>query len=260
MPDSESAFDAFQPYYDLMVNWEQRLALEGPFFQRVFSNASARRVLDCACGTGHHARMFARWGMDVVGTDLSPSMVEQARRDSRTEGVNAAGFQAVDFRELPRHFPEPFHAVICTGNSLPLAGSPEGMRQAIKSMYDVLAPNGLVVLHALNYALIAEGSNLYKGPRVRLIEDREILFLKVFRKTRRLCDIDIVVLEKQAGEWKKLEVHARAWAVERTELEGMITGAGFSRLQFYGGYEPKPFDAAASHDLIVVARKEKAAK
>ncbi|MCX5677072.1 MAG: class I SAM-dependent methyltransferase [Planctomycetota bacterium] len=259
MPDDQSPFDAFQPYYDLLVNWENRLALEGPFFQKVFHSVSARRVLDCACGTGHHVRMFARWGVDAVGTDLSPSMIEQALADARAEGSHIR-FEVADFRELPAKFPEPFQAVVCTGNSLPLAGSPDGLRQAIKSMYDVLAPGGVIVLHLLNYAMVPEGRNVYEGPRVRQVEDREILFLKVFRKVRRQCDLDIVVLEKQAGEWKRVETHARAWALEQPELEAMVSGAGFVRLQFYGGYEPKPFDPAASRDMILVARKEKAGK
>jgi len=259
MPDAESPFDPFQPYYDLLVNWESRLTHEGPFFQRVFQSVSARRVLDCACGTGHHVRLFARWGLEVVGTDLSPSMVEQARRDSRAEGARIR-FEVADFRKLGEQFPDPFHAVICTGNSLPLAGSPEGLRAGVKSMFDVLAPGGVAVIHTLNYAVIREGGNVYEGPRVRQVEDREILFLKIFRKVRRQCDLDVVVLEKQAGEWKRLETRARAWALEQPELETMATGAGFVRLHFYGGYEPKPFDAAASRDLILVARKEKAAK
>jgi len=124
----------------------------------------------------------------------------------------------------------------------------------------VLAPGGVIVLHMLNYGMIPEGGNVYEGPRVRRVEDREILFLKVFRKVRRQCDLDIVVLEKQAGEWTRMETHARAWALEQPELASLAGGAGFVRLQFYGGYEPKPFDPAASHDLILVARKEKAAK
>ena len=259
MPEAQSPFDAFQPYYDLLVNWENRLALEGPFFQKVFRGVAARRVLDCACGTGHHVRMFARWGMEAIGTDLSPSMVEQARADARAEGSRIR-FEVADFRELPALFHDPFQAVVCTGNSLPLAGSPEDLRQAIKSMYNVLAPGGVIVLHMLNYATVPEGGNVYDGPRVRQVEDREILFLKIFRKVRHHCDLDIVVLEKQAGEWKRLQTHARAWALEQPELEAMVSGAGFVRLQVYGGYEPKPFDPAASRDLILVARKEKAAK
>ena len=259
MADAQPAFDAFQPYYDLMVNWEQRIGHEGPFFQRVFSSVSARRVLDCACGTGHHVRLFARWGMEAVGTDLSPSMIEQAMHDARADGARVR-VEVADFRELPQKFPQPFNAVVCTGNSLPLAGSPDDIRHAIKSMYDVLAPGGVVIIHTLNYALIPEGYNVYEEPRVRQVEDREMLFLKVFRKVRRHCDLDIIVLEKQAGEWKKIETRARAWAVEQPELESMVTAAGFARLQFYGGYEPKPFDPATSRDLILVARREKTAR
>ena len=259
MPDAPSPFDPFQPYYDLMINWDARLALEGPFFQKVFQSVSARRVLDCACGTGRHVRVFARWGLEAVGTDLAPSMIEQARRDTRAEGARIR-FEVADFRELPARFPDPFHAVICTGNSLPLAGSPEGLRAAVKSMYGVLSPGGVIVLHSLNYAVMPEGGNVFEGPRVREIEDRQLLFLKVFRKIRHQCDLDIVVLEKQAGQWNRLQTHARAWALEQPDLEAMVAGAGFVRLQFYGGYEPKPFDPAASRDLILVARKEKAAK
>jgi glycine/sarcosine N-methyltransferase len=258
MPDAEPAlFDAFQPYYDLMVNWETRLGLEGPFFQRVFAKASVRRVLDCACSTGHHVRLFARWGLDAAGADISPAMIDQARRDAHEDGIHAVAFEVADYRDLRSHFPTPFDAVICGGNSLPLAGSPDALRQAVKSMSEVLTPTGMIVLHMLNYGLIPEGTNVYQEPLVKKVEDREILFLKVFRRTRRLCDIDILVLEKQAGRWKKLETHARAWAVEQPELEAMMVAAGFGQLQLYGGYEPKPFDPAVSRDLILVARKEK---
>ena len=260
MAESQSAFDAFQPYYDILVDWDRRIALEGPFFQRVFSNVSARRVLDCACGTGHHVRLFARWGMEAVGTDLAPSMIGEAQRQAAAAGIHAVRFETADFRDLSNRFPQPFDAAICTGNSLPLAGSADGVRQAIKSLYDVLRPDGVMVLHARNYSALPDGVNVYMDPIMRQVEDREILFLKVFRKTRRLCDIDIVVLEKQAGRWKKTETHARAWAMEQPELETFVTAAGFGRLQWYGGYEPKPFDPAASQDLILVARKEKAAK
>ncbi|KPK48636.1 MAG: hypothetical protein AMK72_06465 [Planctomycetes bacterium SM23_25] len=258
MAEADADFDAFQPYYDVMVNWESRIGHEAPFFQRAFSSVSAKRVLDCACGTGHHVRLFARWGLEAVGSDVAASMVEQARADAREEG-SPARFEVADFRNLPGRFTPAFDAVICTGNSLPLAGSADGMRQAIASMGDVLRADGLLVLHTLNFARIPQGVTVIEDPRARHVDDREILFVKIFRKTRRLCDITILVLEKQAGEWSKLETAARAWAVGHEELQAMVTQAGFDRIRFYGGYEPKPFDADTSRDLILVARKRKAA-
>ena len=258
MAKADADFDALQPYYDIMVNWENRIGHEAPFFQRAFSSVSARRVLDCACGTGHHVRLFARWGLQAAGSDAAESMVEQARSDAREEG-SPARFEVADFRNLPGRFPHPFDVVVCTGNSLPLAGSADGMRQAVAGMRDVLRADGLLILHTLNFARIPEGATTIEPPRVRHVDDREILFVKIFRKTRRLCDITILVLEKQAGEWSQLETSLRAWAVGQAELEAMVSEAGFDRIQFYGGYEPKPFDADTSRSLILVARKRKAA-
>jgi len=256
MSDADTAFDAFQPYYDIMVDWDRRLAREGPFFQRSLAAVSAQRVLDCACGTGHHVRQMARWGLDAVGSDLSPAMIEAARRLAREEGA-AVRFEVADFRRLPETFTQPFDAVVCTGNSLPLAASPDGLREAVASMRDVLRPDGLLILGCLNFERIPEGRTLVQDPRVRQVDDREILFLKILRKIRRRCDLSIVVLEKVGSQWTKVEAHDTLWAVRREELEAMLAEAGFGRLQRYGGYELKPFDPATSPDLILVARKAK---
>ncbi|MBL7140827.1 MAG: class I SAM-dependent methyltransferase [Planctomycetes bacterium] len=256
MSDATTAFDAFQPYYDIMVDWERRLPREGPFFQRTLATVAAQRVLDCACGTGHHVRQFARWGLDAVGSDLAPAMIEAARRLAREEGA-AVRFEVADFRRLPETFSQPFDAVMCTGNSLPLAGSPDGIREAIAGMRDVLRPDGLLILGCLNFEQIPEGRTLVEEPRVRCVDNREILFLKIFRKIRRRCDLTIVVLEKTGGAWSKVESHATLWAVRQQELEGMLTEAGFGRIHAYGGYELKPFDPATSPGLILVARKAK---
>jgi SAM-dependent methyltransferase len=256
VPDERPSFDEFQPYYDLMVDWERRLAHEAPFLQRVLARAKARRVLDCACGTGRHARLLARWGLEVEGTDLAPAMVRQARQAAAAEGASAR-FAVADFTELADSTAGRFDAVLCTGNSLPLAGSADRVRRAVAGMHRALVPRGIVLIQCLNYARLPEGVNVYRGPRARLVEDREVLFLKVFRKVGRTCDLDIVVLEKRAAAWTKLESRARAWALEQPELELLATEAGFGQLQWYGGYEAKPFDPGTSEDLILVARREK---
>ena len=77
-----SAFSAAElaGWYDTMVDWSKRLSHETPFFRRWFSEAHAQRVLDVACGSGHHAALFHQWGLVVEGADLSHAMLELARR------------------------------------------------------------------------------------------------------------------------------------------------------------------------------------
>jgi SAM-dependent methyltransferase len=53
-------------------------------------------ALDVGCGPGHIGRYLSGRGMDIVGVDLSPAMIEIARR------LNPAmGFDVADMRSLP---------------------------------------------------------------------------------------------------------------------------------------------------------------
>ena len=76
-----SRFDDLTDVYEAMIDWPRRLANDGPFFQGLFEELGVRRVADVACGTGHHAAMFHSWGLLVEGADISPNMIERARRN-----------------------------------------------------------------------------------------------------------------------------------------------------------------------------------
>src|SRR5215472_15701174 len=62
------------------------------------------RVLDLGCGTGHLTAQIAAAGAEVVGLDLSPAMIDQAR-----QAYPALRFVAGDARDFA--FDEPFDAV-----------------------------------------------------------------------------------------------------------------------------------------------------
>lgn len=56
------------------------------------------RWLDIACGTGDLARLASRTGADILGADLSPALVDTARRLS--EGLDVR-FEVADCEALP---------------------------------------------------------------------------------------------------------------------------------------------------------------
>lgn len=65
---------------------------------------SGERILDLGCGTGHLTNQIAQAGAEVVGVDISQSMINQARRlypNLRFELADGADF----------HFDKPFDAV-----------------------------------------------------------------------------------------------------------------------------------------------------
>src|SRR5258706_131819 len=69
-------------FYNRGIHLEQRLALE-PWLKA----GAGTRVLDVGCGVGRWSRLLAARGADVLGVDLSPTMIAQARRRAVAEGV-----------------------------------------------------------------------------------------------------------------------------------------------------------------------------
>lgn len=63
-------------------------------------------VLDVGCGTGELASFLATRGHDVLGIDLSPRAVDQAKAKARWRRISGAHFlvwDALDLPELTRH-------------------------------------------------------------------------------------------------------------------------------------------------------------
>jgi len=92
-----------------------------------------RRALDLGTGTGDGARaMLARWPeADVIGVDLSPAMVELARRK-----VPEARFEVADAAALP--FPDGYFDLVGLANMIPFWDE----------LVRVLSPRGAVVFGA----------------------------------------------------------------------------------------------------------------
>jgi SAM-dependent methyltransferase len=61
---------------------------------------AGQRVLDVACGTGVVAVTAARLGAQVTGLDLTPELLERARENAQTAGVDIEWHQG-DVEQLP---------------------------------------------------------------------------------------------------------------------------------------------------------------
>jgi SAM-dependent methyltransferase len=95
-------------------------------------------VGDLGCGPGHITGWLAAQGAAAVGIDLSPGMIEVARREQP-----GAEFRVGDLLGLPAADGE-FGAVIAFYSVIHL--NPGEMPAALAEMYRVLRPGGLVLL------------------------------------------------------------------------------------------------------------------
>ncbi len=251
MTEPATFFATRAALYDSLIDWAKRLATEAPFYRRLFEQFEVRRVLDAACGTGRHAAMFHGWGLEVEGADLSPDMIAEARR---TFGEPAG------LRWVERSFEMPpsacsFDAVICVGNSLALAGSPEAIQRSIRGLLASVRPGGLCVIHVLNLWRLREGPVLWqKHVRARL-EGREHILLKGVHRCGSRGFVQIADLDITETALVPEFVQAEFPGLEAKDLQSWVTQAGGEVAQLSGSYKEDMYIREESQDIILVARR-----
>jgi cyclopropane fatty-acyl-phospholipid synthase-like methyltransferase len=100
-------FDLQAPTYE-QHDFTKNTIVEVQFLLDVLGLEKGMTVLDLGCGTGRHAREFARRGLRVVGVDFSGAMLAEAQKSS--EGLDVDYVQA-DITQYVH--PSPVDGVIC---------------------------------------------------------------------------------------------------------------------------------------------------
>lgn len=243
-------FDDLTDVYEALIDWPKRLGHEGPMFKRRFEEAGVRRVVDVACGTGHHAARFHSWGLAVEGADVSPKMIDRAR----------ANFgETSELRWIVRGFEEsvaardPFDAAVCIGNSLALAPNPVAAQQAIREMFAAVRPGGLVIVQVLNLWRLPDGPCIWqKCKRVQLAEG-DFLAIKGVHRSATRGYVDLVVANPHGGAMQTDS--STLIGLEEVDLSRMARHAGAASVEFYGGYQDEPYEREKSVDLVMIARR-----
>jgi len=100
------------------------------------------RLLDLGCGTGTHALLQCHGGTEVIGLDISPAMVEQARTRAKCEG-KPVQFVIGDMRSLD--IEQSVDAVTCLYASLNHLLGPSDLSQVFRKVSQHLRPGGVFV-------------------------------------------------------------------------------------------------------------------
>ena len=81
------------------MSWVEQTQSQVDFLWEILQLDGKERVLDLACGFGRHSVELASRGCKVVGVDITPEYVEEARKQAKEKGLNAE-FICADLRDL----------------------------------------------------------------------------------------------------------------------------------------------------------------
>ena len=156
-------------------------AVEQELHRRAFLELlpPAGRVLDLGGGPGQWTIWLLQHGYRVVLGDLSPRMLEIARRELRAAGVEAEAVVELDARDL-RQFPAgSFDAVLALGPFYHLVDAADRERAA-RETKRVLRPGGLLLATVMTRYAWLLGVLLESGSS-RLADVRRVLEDGVYR-------------------------------------------------------------------------------
>jgi SAM-dependent methyltransferase len=219
--------------------------LEVEFVLRSLRPPEGARILDLPCGYGRHAALLARRGFRMVGVDLSPAMLAEARR--RFAQGPRLRFRRGDMRRI--EFREEFDAVINLYTSFGYF-TPTQNVTALRRMARALRPGGRLLVDHRDPAYDAGLPRRlwYRSGRKRFVlEERHF-----DRDTKITNSTQLIVT---AGQRWVAQKTLRFQEFSLPEWRRMLHRVGLTFLRAYSGYDGRPYRAGSTGRLIVMAEK-----
>jgi glycine/sarcosine N-methyltransferase len=254
--DAATFYDRLAPLFDVMTDWASRLEVEEPFLIQLLEQINAHTILDAACGSGGHALALAERGYQVIGTDISPLMIDLAQ--SKSVGVKNVSFHIAALGELAPRFPR-FDVTLCLGNSLPHLLDEADLRGALEDLATSLRSGGLLVLHNLNYDRRWRLRPRWFAVDAGLYQDHQVLiwrFADYIDTPEPRIDFHVAVFREAVdGAWSGEVNSTPQRPLFQDDLAQLLPAAGLTDIRYYGDLTGAPFVPDESPDLVVVARR-----
>ena len=242
-------FYAAGPYPE----YSQRMTEFLPAVLERFS-AAPKTILDLACGEGTFAVELARRGYRVTGVDLSPEMLDLARKRAKEAGVEVRFIQQ-DMREL--RLDERFDLVTCWYDSLNYLLRHEDLVRTFANVARVLIPGGLFIFDMNTIYCLAVH---WQRHPAYVQQDTEELF-EVHRPSYdyegNIATLRITGFFREGDVWRRIDEVHRERGYALGEIRDALKQAGLEELACWGSLREMSPPKPDSGRVWFVARRER---
>ena len=134
--------DFYADIYDYLVFNNIKDEYEVGEIMNKTSASSQSKILDIGCGTGHHVGELSGRNIDIIGIDISPSMIKKA-----TKNYPDYKFQVKDATNSQIFAPETFTHVLCMYFTIYYI---QNKAQFFENCYNWLMPGGYLIVHLVD--------------------------------------------------------------------------------------------------------------
>lgn len=241
------------PYYDLAYAKLRDPSGDAAFYLDLARQARGP-VLELGCGSGRVLLPIAREGIACTGLDASEAMLEVLRRGNPPENLRLVGgrMESLDLS------PERFALVFSAFRAFQHLETVESQLACLSRVRRHLLPGGAfafdVFAPLLSRIAVAEEPEV-EDVRFELDGDEIVRFVAVRRDPMaQTMDCTFRYERRRAGRVVGEESFGTRLRYSfRYELEHLLVRSGFTRLEFFGGFDRRPYDYV-SGETVVVAR------
>jgi trans-aconitate methyltransferase len=196
-------------------------------------------VLDLGCGAGRHTRvLFERWW--TVGLDLSMALLKEARR-----GSPDAPYVRADMRELP-FADESFDLVVNLFTSFGYFDDDREHVRVLSCVRSAMRRGGTLVVDFLNASQVRRDLVPY---------DERVENGVTIEQRREITPDDRYVEKTIMLREKGREYIERVRLLSATDLERMLSGAGFEVVKRFGDYGGASWSESSPRTILFASRR-----
>ncbi|MDT0265845.1 methyltransferase domain-containing protein [Streptomyces sp. DSM 44915] len=198
------------------------------------------RVLDLCCGPGLFLVPLAQQGYAVTGVDLSPHMLDRARKVVADAGLPVRLVRA----DMLTHVePGGYDVVLNLFTSWGYFDRPADNARVLRNAFESLAPGGRLVVDVLGKEVLA---GWIGRPQLVELDDGYVVQRDtVLDGWRRLRTDWTLVRDGNARE-----ASITCWLYSGAELCALFEEAGFTDVECFGGFDGAPYDQHARRLIV----------
>jgi ubiquinone/menaquinone biosynthesis C-methylase UbiE len=243
-------YEEIADQYDEMTRFHERVYKETAMLNLWIDRYGFSTALDVACGTGIHTIAMASLGVRMVGIDISEAMLGKAKIHAEEFEVQVVWVHA-SMQQLRQHLHDKYQAIFCLGNSISHLLQQSDLDAAAENFYELLNPEGVLVIQLLNYHRILADRNRIVDIHRR--GDTEYIRFYDFHQDRILFNLLTIQF---CDEVCTHSLHTTPlYPYQKDELERGLSKYGFTDLEYYGDMQFHLFHEQASPNLVIVGRK-----